>query len=291
MGEDLQQAVLNSLSSRKRLGFGMAVFAGGLWGCTAAPPPKPAPPPIAVAAVIVPSPLPPALPYAPGSAATTLVLPARDMVSGSWFTPNSNLGAEQSLWHLRIGLNVAALGCRGFLFEQQLIDNYNAFQKLQQPSFVKAERAVIKNLASKTGTNGIAERDKLSTRLYNYFAQPPVKYDFCPVAFDVSTRALAAPTADIFTFAQTNLPQLEAPFQNFYSSFAKYQADTANYPTAYRQYQADLAQWNAKYGKRNPVAEQAPQMVLPPLLVAPPVIVPATAPTTATAPPAKKPGG
>ena len=265
-----------------------------LAACTAAPPPKPVTPPKPVAAVIPPAPLAPPLPYPPGSAATTQMLPPRDMVSGSWMTPNSNLSAEQSLWHMRIGLNVAALGCRGMAYEQALIDNYNAFQKVQQANFVKAERWVIKDLGTKTGTNGISARDRLSTRLYNYFAQPPVQYDFCPIAYDVSTRALATAPVDMLAFAQTNLPLLEAPFQNFYSGFAKYQTDYARYPDDYRAYQSSLAAWNATYSPRAPVAPQPPLMALP---VPQPVLQPVTATSSAppakppVAAPAKKPGG
>jgi hypothetical protein len=285
------------------IGVSMVVLA--LAGCKSATPPPRATPAPRPAAIIPPSPLPPALPYAPGSAAVTQALPPRDMVSGSWSTPNSNLSAEQSLWHLRIGLNVAALGCRGMAYEQALIDNYNAFQKVHQTNFVKAERAVIKELGVKTGTNGIAARDKLSTRLYNYFAQPPVQRDFCPVAYDVSTRALATPPADIFTFAQANMPMLEQPFQNFYTGFAKYQADYARYPDDYRAYQNNLAAWNAQYSPKAPVPEQAPQMALPTQPVAttgttasgatPAGGAPKMAPAPASAPkpaaPPKKPGG
>ncbi len=281
--------------SRKHALLGVSAVILALAGCSKAPPkPTPAPKPAAVA--IPPAPLAPALPFPPGSAATTQALPPRDMVSGGWITPNSNLGAEQSLWHMRIGLNVAALGCRGMAYEQALIDNYNAFQKVQQSNFIKAERVVIKELGAKTGTNGIAERDKLSTKLYNYYAQPPVQYDFCPVAYDVSTRALATPPAEILAFAQANLPLLEAPFQNFYSGFAKYQADYARYPDDYRAYQNNLAIWNATYSPKAPMATQPPLMTLP---VSTPVAAPsspatASAPTPATskpsAPPPKKPG-
>jgi hypothetical protein len=271
----------SSRTAKPALIFGTSLLILALAGCggqKAVPKPVPAPRP---AAIIPPVPQAPILPRPPGYAAPSQALPPRDMVSGSWITPNSNLSAEQSLWHLRIGLNVAALGCRGMVYEQALIDNYNAFQKVQQPNFVKAERWVIKNLGAKTGTNGIAERDKLSTKLYNYFAQPPVQTSFCPVAYEVSTRALATPAADMMAFAQANLPILEGPFQTFYTGFDKYKADYARYPDDYRAYERNLASWNAQYSPKAPVAQQAPQMVLPPVVTPVPTPMP-------TAP---KPGG
>jgi hypothetical protein len=52
------------------------------------------------------------MPAPPQGAVAGMAIPAR-LPDGSYATPNAGLGAEAALWHVRTGLNVAALGCRG----------------------------------------------------------------------------------------------------------------------------------------------------------------------------------
>ncbi len=173
-------------------------------------------------------------------------------------TPNIDLSPEQALWQLRIGLNVAALNCRG-PNDQILIDNYTRFLGNNRSAIAAAERWVIRDQGRKTGTNGISARDTLSTRLYNYFAQPPVLATFCPTAEAEAALAASEPSASILTFAATHLALLDQPFANFYA--------------AYDQYRADLARWQA---------------LQPAAVVGTPAPYPAPPPTT---PPTTPPGG
>jgi hypothetical protein len=173
-------------------------------------------------------------PQAPGGAAPTMTLPARD-ASGAWQTPNSGIGDGEALFNLRAGLNVAALGCRGMAYEQDLIDNYNALQLQHKAAIAQAERNAIAGIGRRTGVGGNAGRDRMGTKLYNYFAMPPVQKAFCPVAYRVSQDVRRMSSAELTVKAPALLREIEAPFQQFY--------------TAYAQYQIDLKRWTAAGGK------------------------------------------
>jgi hypothetical protein len=226
--------------------------------CTPAPPPAPIPAPRPV--VIAPAPAPMAMPLPPNSSATNLMIPAMSP-TGQRMTPNVGLSPEQALWQLRIGLNVAALSCRG-PDEAVLVNNYSTFLRTNQRTISAAERWVIADQGRRNGGNGIAQRDALSTRLYNYFAQPPVKTAFCERATQIMTLAAAEPTATIQAFAATQISLLDQPFVDFYS--------------AYDRYRADFAIWQAQQPRPAPAVVPAP------------TAAPAPAPTAV--PPAARPG-
>lgn len=159
-------------------------------------------------------------------------------------TPNVNLSAEQALWQLRIALNVAALNCRG-PDEAVLVANYTRFLNTNRAAIARAERWVIADQGRRAGTNGIAARDALSTRLYNYFAQPPAQRSFCATATAVTAAAAAEPTASILTFSAARITEVDQPFVDFYA--------------AYDRYLADLAQWRAE----QPAPQPAPAPATP----------------------------
>jgi hypothetical protein len=161
----------------------------------------------------------------PNSSAPDLIIPATD-ATGRRMTINVDLSPEQALWQLRIGLNVAALNCRG-PNDQILIDNYTRFLNNNRRPIAAAERWVIADQGRRNGTNGIAARDALSTKLYNYFAQPPVLPTFCERATAITAMAAAEPTASILTFASTQLALLDQPFVDFYAAYDRYRADYA----------------------------------------------------------------
>ena len=185
------------------------------------PPPRPAPPPVIIAPPPPPAPMP--MPTPPNSAAPTLTIPIVDAM-GRRMTPNIDLSPEQALWQLRIGLNVAALNCRG-PNEAALVADYTRFLNANRAANTRAERWVIADQGRRTGGSGIAARDALSTRLYNYFAQPPVLPDFCRTATSVMALAAAEPTATIMTFASVRLPEVDRPFVDFYAAYDRYRAD------------------------------------------------------------------
>ncbi len=50
-------------------------------------------------------------PVAPDGMAASFAPPSQD--ADGYLTPNRGLAAAETAWHLRVALNVAALGCRG----------------------------------------------------------------------------------------------------------------------------------------------------------------------------------
>lgn len=245
-----------------RVGFGRVLAVAGLAAvaaCAPTPPPPPAPRPPAPAPAPAPAPM--VMPVPPNSASPTLVLPPVDAL-GRRMTPNVDLSPEQALWQLRIGLNVAALSCRG-PDETVLVNNYSAFLRTNQRAIAAAERWVIRDQGVRNGNSGIAARDALSTRLYNYFAQPPVKTGFCLRATQIMAAAAVEPTANILTFASTQLPILDQPFVEFYANYARYQADLA----VWRARQPTPANGPGTPGTAQPAT--VTPVPVPPSLVAP----------------------
>lgn len=206
------------------------------------PPPPPPPPPEPVVIVIPPRPLP------PGNAAVTQILPGRGM-DGKFVTANSNISGDRAFWQLKIGLNVAAIGCRG-LEETTLVAAYNDIIKNHGKVIRSTEKTVISQLGKETGTNGVSARDRLSTQLFNYFAQPPAHNGFCARANEIAQLVSTTPTTQVVTDAPAHLARLDQPFLEFYE--------------AYAQYQADAVAWDAKYAPP-PLIAPAPALPIGPL--------------------------
>ncbi len=166
-------------------------------------------------------------PEAPGFAAPNLRLPPRD-ARGEFATPNRELTGHDAFWNLRIALNVAAIGCRhpGSL---QLVADYNGIIARHGGLIRSAETAVIARLGRATGSNGIAARDRTSTRLFNYFAQPPAQKQFCRVAGSVAQQMHGMDSAGAMTMAPAMLAQVDQPFVDFYDAYARYQVELAAY--------------------------------------------------------------
>jgi hypothetical protein len=159
-------------------------------------------------------------PQAPGFAAPNLRLPQRD-AEGGWMTPNRDLSGHTAFWNLKIALNVAAIGCRhaGSL---QLISDYNNIIARHGGLIRTAEAAVI-------ARTGVAARDKMSTKLFNYFAQPPAQKEFCPVAGSIAKQVSGMDSATAVAEAPALLAELDRPFVNFYHAYARYQVDLAEW--------------------------------------------------------------
>lgn len=200
--------------------------------CAPTPPPLPAPaPPPPVVYV-------PYRPQPPGNAALTQMLPGRG-IDGQFVTANSGLTGERAFWQLRIGLNVAAIGCRG-LEEATLVSAYNDIVKKHANIIRSTENSVIKQLGRETDTNGKAARDRLSTQLFNYFAQPPAQAAFCKTANELAQVVATTPSTALVDNAAAQLAQIDQPFVDFYEAYAKYQTD--------------VAAWDARYAPPPPVA-------------------------------------
>jgi len=166
-------------------------------------------------------------PQAPGYAAPNLRLPPRD-AHGEYATPNRELTGHDAFWNLRIALNVAAIGCR-HAASLQLVADYNKIIARHGNLIRSAETSVIARFGRETGSNGIAVRDRTSTKLFNYFAQPPAQKEFCRVAGSIAQQVSGMDAAAAVAMAPAMLAQIDQPFVDFYNAYARYQVELAAY--------------------------------------------------------------
>jgi hypothetical protein len=207
-----------------------ATFVLMLAACAPTPPkplPAPAPAPAPAPVVVIPP-----RPLPPGNAAVTQQLPPRDAVSGRYITINSGITGERAFWQLKTGLNVAAIGCRG-PEEATLVAAYNQIIKAHTRTIQAAEKKVIADLGKASRTTGVKERDRLSTQLFNYFAQPPAQRGFCDRALVIAQTVATTPSAQLVANATDQLAALDMPFVDFYEAFARYQVEVAAWDARY----------------------------------------------------------
>jgi hypothetical protein len=188
-----------------------------------APKPAPLPPP---APVIPPKPLP------PGGAAVTMKVPPFG-ADGVRTTPNRGLTREENIWHLRSAINVAALNCQGPVWGE-IAQNYNKYLQVHKARLAQANKAVDAEYVKRyPGQNGLRVRDTKTTDLYNYFALPPVRAEFCDKSLIKSRELVALQSTALPEYSFGALNDVDAVFINFFNAFA--------------QYEVDIANWNARY--------------------------------------------
>ena len=219
-----------------------------LVSCAARPPQIVAPAPVA-------EPI-PARPRPPSGASATMMVPQRGS-DGNWLTVNSGIAPVEAAWHLRAGLNVAALGCRGAEGET-ITQSYNAMLKQRKAALAAADRAIQARARAERGADWQDAHDDRMTQLYNFFAMPPVQARFCAAAADVAAREPAVAPAEFGAFAVQALAEISAPFTDFY--------------TAYDRYRVELAAWDARYGSGTQLAA----VVATPTIAAAMPVAPAT---------------
>lgn len=209
----------------KTRGMALAALIGALAGCGH----KREAPPVALPP---PAPAPAAMPLPPAGSAPGQTLPDADAA-----TINSGIGAEEALWHLRAGLNVAALGCG----DATVVTQYNGW--------LVENRAALKQAyaAENAAHPGKGELDRHMTQLYNFFAQPPAQRRFCGTASSVAAR-VSAPGVALASEAPAAVVELEAPIRDYYR--------------AYGEYRRALAAWQAQGAARLAAAAPTAPVVL-----------------------------
>jgi cell division septation protein DedD len=193
-----------------------------LAGCGSRPTKAPSPTPVPSRQAPVP----------PGGALPNLGLPEGDG-RGGFRTANSGIAPDEAVWHVRSALNVAALACD----DRAIVANYNALLKRQKSVFAAAHKAESRQQGS------VSAMDTHMTRLYNFFAQPPVQRGFCAAASRVAADAQSVSAAEFQRFSTQAIVRLDQPFQDFYR--------------AYQGYQRDLAAWRAGGGSQQAAVAQA----------------------------------
>lgn len=252
---------------RKNLGRDLSIIfvLGTVAACGPKPAPKPIPAPPPPPVVVAPPPPPPAMPLPPGGAASSTKLPAFG-ADGVRITPNRNLSREEQIWHFRAALNVAALNCQGPVWGE-IAQNYNRYIALHKARLSQTNLAVDNEYRKRyPGQNALRVRDQRMTELYNFFAFPPVRAEYCNAALTKSREVIALPLTALPEYSIGALTDVDGIFLRFYA--------------AYEQYQRDLADWNLRYGP-----QPAPAVVT--TTAAPTATTPTSAPPT-TPPPTTK---
>ncbi|WP_375394033.1 hypothetical protein [uncultured Sphingomonas sp.] len=180
---------------------------------------------------------PPALPL---GMAASFAAPPHD-ATGAYRTLNRDLSPEEVTWHVRVALNVAALGCR-----QQAGENvaaYNALLNADRVALAAAQDGVGARFKARFGADWQAANDEAMTRLYNFWAQPSAQGGFCREANAVLHEAQTVEPDDFPAFAAAVLPRLEAPFLAAFATID--------------EYHARMMRWNDTHGPRAVIATVA----------------------------------
>lgn len=195
--------------------------------CAPAVVPPPPPPPPQVERI-------PARPIPPGGASYTMSVPPLGY-DGQRLTVNRGLSADELVWHFRSAWNVAALNCTSAQY-QPITDAYGTYISAHGRALSQVNSRIDKVYRSQHSSSraAIRAREEKMTSVYNFFALPPARTEFCLAALNLANLAATTPGYDPIQFATTNFTLLEAPFDNFF--------------LAYEQYQRDSAAWDAQYG-------------------------------------------
>lgn len=188
----------------------------------AKPPPTYSPPPVVITV----------MPLPPMGSAEDLDLPDADD-QGQYITPNRGMTGQQALWHVRMALNVAALGCRGA--GDAMGVQYNRMLHIHALPLSQANTATDAIYKIKYKADAVLMREKINTMVYNYFALPPAQKAFCETARAVVTTINGMTPQALFAYAPQALEQLEQPFQAFWE--------------AYANYLRRLEEWRRRYGR------------------------------------------
>ena len=124
---------------------------------------------------------------------------------------DADISPLETLWHVRVALNVAALVCRD-ADETVTIAAYNTLIRRQDVALAAANNAVDARYKARYGARWQSERERDMTKLYNFFAQPTAQAEFCATAKSVLATIAGVDPGALMAFAKANLPTLEAPF-------------------------------------------------------------------------------
>lgn len=121
------------------------------------------------------------------------------------------LSADETAWHLRVGLNVAALACREDE-AAEIVAGYNAMLAIDRAPLAAALAGVEANYRARYGAAWQARDDADMTRLYNFYATPTAHVAFCATARVLVAQVATVEPGQFYAFARSALPQLEQAF-------------------------------------------------------------------------------
>ena len=178
----------------------------------------------------------PPKPYPPNQASANLVIPAVG-ADGLYRSVNRGISPAQMTWNLRSAYNVAALNCNAPQ-HAAITPAYRNFLRAHVRTLSAVNRTVDAEFRAKHGARYIPPREAYMTEVYNHFAFPPTKTDFCDAMLAVSRDAAAVKSADLQAFAVRSLPNIEIVFDDFYRRYDRYKSDLAAWERQYGHYYA-----------------------------------------------------
>lgn len=178
-------------------------------------------------AVVAPPPLPApvaAIPLPPG-ATPGMRIPVA-LADGVYPTPNRDLSPAAALWHLRAGLNVAALACRG-PGEAATVARYNALLGERKGMLDAAQKAYAAEYRARAGADWQSQWDNAMTRLYNFYSQTPARPGLCATAETMLGELETLPDAQLAAVAVKRVADLDRPFTDFYRAYDAWRSQRA----------------------------------------------------------------
>jgi hypothetical protein len=225
-------------------------------GCTTAEAKrKPKPEPVAAPAPPPPIII-PARPTPPLWAPATLIVPPVDAL-GVRQTINARISAVQTTWNFRSAYNVAALNCRDVKYDP-IVAGYKAFLKTHVVGLNTANRGVDGLFRARHGAAFVRPREAYMTQVYNFYSFPPTLNQFCDAALAMSAQSGGVLKTQLSSFAATQLPLLDAVFENFYRTYEKYRMDAAAWDAKYRPPAPALVPGTASIPVPTPVSTTRP---------------------------------
>lgn len=163
-------------------------------------------------------------------------IPARDQY-GMRVTINSNISTAQRTWNLRSAFNVAALNCME-VQHAPILEAYKRFLTTHKKGLLATYKTVDREWRDRMGAGFVQARESYSTKVYNYFALPPVLPGFCSEMLTISGQSLAVQPRDLDAFSARSLARIEGVFERFYLDFEKFKRDVANWDATYKPMRA-----------------------------------------------------
>jgi hypothetical protein len=128
------------------------------------------------------------------------------------FGPTSpDLSPDEVAWHVRAGLNVAALACRDADAET-MVAQYNNMLAMERAPLAAARAGVESDYRARFGAAWQGHDDDDMTRLYNHFATPEAHDAFCAAARELLRDSETVEPGEFYAYARYALPQLEQAF-------------------------------------------------------------------------------
>jgi hypothetical protein len=145
-------------------------------------------------------------------AALIVAAPAAAQTGASAFgLTGPDISSDEVAWHVRAGLNVAALACRDADAET-MVAQYNNMLAMDRAPLAAARAGVESDYRARFGTAWQARDDDDMTRLYNHFASPEAHDAFCATARELLRDSETVEPGEFYAFARYALPQLEQAF-------------------------------------------------------------------------------